>query len=78
MPKPKAMMAAPPIPLIRSKKRRRLETRDKTTVTSIAFPDDVHQQAMLVALRSNMSLNVLVVDAVKEWLARHAPHGGAR
>jgi metal-responsive CopG/Arc/MetJ family transcriptional regulator len=41
--------------------------------TAISIPDDVFRQAEAVARRSGVSRSQLVSDALREYLARHAP-----
>ncbi|MFQ5803604.1 MAG: hypothetical protein ACE5JQ_11975 [Candidatus Methylomirabilales bacterium] len=54
-----------------SSKRRRLATRKGAVTTSMALPRELHQRAMVAAVRLNWTLAELVRAAIAEWLGRH-------
>lgn len=41
--------------------------------TAISIPDEVFEQAEIMAKRSNKSRSQLFCDAIREYLARHSP-----
>jgi hypothetical protein len=54
-----------------STKRKRLDSREDTVITSMALPRGVHRQARMAALDLNWTLAEVVREALAEWLARH-------
>ena len=57
--------------VLRSPKRRRLESRENTVTTSVIVPIALHERAMLCAVRLHWTLGELMRQALTEWLDRH-------
>src|SRR5713101_9656456 len=57
--------------LLPSPKRKRLDSREDTVVTSMALPRRLHRQARIAALDLNWTLAEVVREALDEWLGRH-------
>jgi hypothetical protein len=55
----------------RSPKRKRLETREDSIMTSVVLPRDLHRQIGQAALDLNWSLAEVMRAAVTEWLIRN-------
>ena len=62
------MRARRPLP---SPKRKRLESREDTVITSMALPRGLHRRARLAALDLNWTLAEVVREALGEWLGRN-------
>ena len=54
-----------------SPKRKRLDSRADTVITSLALPRGLHRTARLAALNLNWTLAEVVRQALDEWLVRH-------
>ena len=54
-----------------SPKRKRLESREDTVITSMALPKGLHRQARMAALDLNWTFAEVVRAALDEWLVRH-------
>ena len=54
-----------------SPKRKRLDSREDTVITSMALPRGLHRQARIAALDLNWTLAEVVREALDEWLGRH-------
>lgn len=54
-----------------SPKRKRLESREDTVITSMALPRGLHRTARMAALNLNWTLAQVVREALDEWLVRH-------
>jgi hypothetical protein len=66
--------------LVRSSKRKRLESREGTVTTSMALPRALHQEALMMSVRLNWTLAEIIRAALEEWLGRHHAEqkGGSR
>jgi len=54
-----------------SPKRKRLDSREDTVITSLALPRGLHRKARMAALNLNWTLAEVVREALDEWLGRH-------
>jgi predicted transcriptional regulator len=50
--------------------KRRADTREGMTVTTVALPHDVHRQLAIAAIEDSAAMTVLMRQAVEEWLDR--------
>jgi hypothetical protein len=55
-----------------SPKRKRLESREGTVITSLALPRRLHQRAMMASVRLTWTFAEVVRAALTEWLVPRA------
>jgi predicted transcriptional regulator len=59
--------------------KKRAESREGMTVTTVALPRDLYRRLAVAAIEENAAVTELVRQAVAEWLDRRRPrHKGRR